>query len=188
MKKLLDIKMENSEVPPKVLSGPLEKLKALVQVKERYQLLLPQLLEIFQKLYDEKDKELLFELQPLAMFIPPEKAEGFKSVMDEIRNYLQVPVKNAQNCRTRLAALRNVFLKDEERQIINDALDLLNLPASSEVTSDADFKLLSLQQRTKEMDVSIELQEIFIYLNSMFSPVPQPASQSQQSSRSSKRR
>jgi hypothetical protein len=179
--------MENSETAPKVLSGPLEKLKGLIQVKDRYKYLLPQLLEIFQKLYDEKDKEILFELQPLAMFIPPEKGDGFKSVMDEIRNYLQVPVKNSQNCRTRLAALRNVFLKDEERQLINEALDLLNLPASSEITSDADFRLLSLQQKTKEMDVSIEIQEIFIYLNSMFSPV-EPTPQPQPTSRSSKRR
>jgi hypothetical protein len=108
--------------------------------------------------------------------------------MDDIREYLNVVVKNSQNCRQRLASLRSVFLQDEQRQIINDALDLLNLPASSEITSDADFRLLSLQQFTKEMDVGIEIQEIFIFLNSLFSPVesqtpPPPSSQQSKNKR-----
>lgn len=162
------------------LSGPILELQKVVQVNERYQKLFPQLLEIYQEMYDSKDKSLLFEIQPLAPFIRPEKAEGFKKIMDDIRNHLNVVVKNAQNCRQRLAALRTVFLKDEERQLINDALDLLNLPNSSEIQSDADFRLLSLQQFTKEMDVGIEIQEIFIYLNSLFQPIQQEQQPSQQ--------
>lgn len=175
--------MEAQPIPtptePK-LSGPILELQKVVQVNERYQKLFPQLLEIYQGMYDSKDKSLLFEIQPLTPFIRPEKAEGFKKIMDDIRNHLNVVVKNAQNCRQRLAALRTVFLKDEERQLINDALDLLNLPNSSEIQSDADFRLLSLQQFTKEMDVGIEIQEIFIYLNSMFQPVQQEQQPNQQ--------
>jgi hypothetical protein len=153
------------------LSGPILELQKVVQVSERYKKLFPQLLEIYQEMYDSKDKSLLFEIQPLTPFIRPEKAETFKKIMDDIRNHLNVVVKNAQACRQRLAALRTVFLKDEERQLINDALDLLNLPNSSEIQSDADFRLLALQQFTKELDVNIEIQEIFIYLNSLFQPV-----------------
>jgi hypothetical protein len=161
---------QTSSSEPK-LSGPILDLQKVVQVSERYKKLFPQLLEIYQEMYDSKDKSLLFEIQPLTPFIRPEKAEIFKKIMDDIRNHLNVVVKNAQSCRQRLAALRTVFLKDEERQLINDALDLLNLPNSSEVQSDADFRLLALQQFTKELDVNIEIQEIFIYLNSLFQPV-----------------
>jgi hypothetical protein len=168
--------MESQALPistePKI-SGCISELQKVVKVSERYNKLFPQLLEIYQEMYDSKDKSLLFEIQPIASFVPPEKANSFKKIMDDIRNHLNVVVKNSQACRQRLAALRSVFLKDEERQLINDALDLLNLPNSSEIQSDADFKLLALQQFTKEMDVSIEIQEIFIYLNSMFQPVQQ---------------
>ncbi len=181
------LKMENKQDPTKeiVFTGAIADLEKLVVVHERYKSLFPQLLLIFQKMYDEKDKTLLFEIQPLTMFISPEKGEQFKKVMDDLRNYLNVSVKNSQNCRQRLAALRSIFLQDEQRQIINDALDLLNLPASSEITSDADFRLLSLQQFTKEMDVSIEIQEIFIFLNSLFSPVEnnKPSSNSKSNKR-----
>ena len=163
--------MEASVTSTKVLSGPIAELEKVIDVSERYKKLLPQLLEIYQEVYDLKDKTLLFELQPLTMFIRPDKAEAFKKIMDDIRSYLNVTVKNAQACRQRLAGLRSVFLKDEERQVINDALDLLNLPNSSEIQSDADFRLLGLQQFTKEMDIAIEIQEIFIYLKSMFQPV-----------------
>lgn len=174
--------METQSLPTPTeskLSGPILELQKVVQVNERYQKLFPQLLEIYQEMYDSKDKSLLFEIQPLTPFIRPDKAEGFKKIMDDIRNHLNVVVKNAQNCRQRLAALRTVFLKDEERQLINDALDLLNLPNSSEIQSDADFRLLALQQFTKEMDVGIEIQEIFIYLNSLFQPVQRVAEQEQ---------
>jgi hypothetical protein len=184
-------KMENRDEPAQntnSLSGPILELEKLIKVQDRYKALLPQLLSIFQKMYDEKDKNLLMDIQPLTMFIPPENGKGFKKVMDDIREYLNVVVKNSQNCRQRLASLRSVFLQDEQRQIINDALDLLNLPASSEITSDADFRLLSLQQFTKEMDVGIEIQEIFIFLNSLFSPVesqtpPPPSSQQSKNKR-----
>jgi hypothetical protein len=183
--------MENRDEPAQntnSLSGPILELEKLIKVQDRYKALLPQLLSIFQKMYDEKDKNLLMDIQPLTMFIPPENGKGFKKVMDDIREYLNVVVKNSQNCRQRLASLRSVFLQDEQRQIINDALDLLNLPASSEITSDADFRLLSLQQFTKEMDVGIEIQEIFIFLNSLFSPVesqtpPPPSSQQSKNKR-----
>ena len=168
------------------LSGPILELQKVVQVSERYKKLFPQLLEIFLEMFDSKDKSLLFEIQPLASFIRPEKAEVFKKIMDEIRNHLNVVVKNGQACRQRLAALRTVFLKDEERKLINDALDLLNLPNSSEIQSDADFRLLSLQQFTKEMDVNIEIQEIFIYLNSLFQPIEEP--QQKQSGKYQKKR
>jgi hypothetical protein len=177
--------MEASVSSTKVLSGPIAELQKVIEVSERYKKLLPQLLEIYQEMYDVKDKTLLFELQPLTMFIRPDKAEAFKKVMDDIRSYLNVTVKNAQACRQRLAGLRSVFLKDEERQVINDALDLLNLPNSSEIQSDADFRLLGLQQFTTEMDIVIEIQEIFIYLNAMFQPVQeqaQPQPQQKQSS------
>ena len=180
--------MENQKDIVDVLSPPFLELEKLVVVHERYKYLFTQLLKIYQRMYDEKEKTLLFDLQPLGMFIPPEKGEGFKKVLDDIRNYLNVTVKNSQNCRQRLSALRSVFLKDEQRQVINDALDLLNLPTSSEVTSDADFRLLSLQQFTKEMDVQIEIQEIFIFLNSLFSPMEQKQQQQQPSNKNKQQR
>lgn len=152
------------------LTAPISDLFKIVDVGERYKKLFPQLLEIFQDMYNSKDKTLLFEIQPIAMFVRPEKAELFKKFMSALRTHFDVIVKNANNCRQRLTALRAVFLNDEERQVINDALDLLNLPNSSEIQTDADFRLLSLQQITKELDVVIELQELFIYLNSMFQP------------------
>jgi len=180
--------METSEPVsvPKTLSGPIAELQKVVDVSERYKKLFPQLLEVYQDMYDSKDKTLLFEIQPMTMFIRPEKSEGFKKIMDDIRSHLNVTVKNAQACRQRLAALRSIFLKDEERQVINDALDLLNLPNSSEIQSDADFRLLGLQQFAKEMDTAIEIQEIFIYLNSMFQVVDENASKQRQSHSSSK--
>ncbi len=182
--------MENrdtSEQNTNSLSGPILDLEKLIKVNDRYKELLPQLLSIFQKMYNEKDKSLLFDIQPLAMFIPPENGKGFKKVMDDIRDYLNVVVRNSQNCRQRLASLRSVFLQDDQRQIINDALDLLNLPASSEINSDADFRLLSLQQFTKEMDIGIEIQEIFIFLNSLFTPVESQTPPPQQSNKNKRR-
>jgi hypothetical protein len=177
---------ENQSSPDSPLfSGAISELQKIVEVSERYKKLFPQLLEIYQVMYNAKDKSLLFEIQPMSMFIRPEKAESFKKVMDDIRNHLGVVVKNSQNCRQRLSALRSVFLNDEERQIINDAIELLNLPNSSEIQSDADFRLLSLQQATKEMEIGIEIQEIFIYLNSMFQVVD---TQKQTSSKYQKKR
>ena len=164
-------------VSGKPLSGPISELQKIVEVSDRYKKLFPQLLEIYQEMYDSKDKSLLFDIQPLTMFVRPEKAEGFKKVMDDLRNHLNIVVKNSQNCRQRLTALRSVFLNDEQRQLINDALDLLNLPDSSEIQSDADFRFMTLQQHAKDMDTVVEIQEIFIYLNSMFQVVSeeQPA-------------
>lgn len=163
----------------KSLSGPISELQKIVDVSDRYKPLFPKLLEIYQEMYDSKDKTLLFDIQPLTMFIRPDKAEEFKKVMDDIRSHLNVIVKNSQNCRQRLNALRTVFLKDEERQLINDALDLLNLPTSSEIQSDADFRFMTLQQFAKDLDTAVEVQEIFIYLNSMFQVVPQEQNQKQ---------
>jgi hypothetical protein len=161
----------NQVVSNKILVEPFLELEKIVEVSERYKKLFPQLLEIYQEMYLSKDKSILFDLQPLSMFIRPEKSQDFKKVMDQIRNHLNVTVKNSNNCRQRLNALRAIFLSDEERQLINDALDLLNLPATSEIQSDADFRLLSLQQSAKDMDTVIEIQEIFIYLNSLFQVV-----------------
>jgi hypothetical protein len=183
----MEIQSLSTPTEPK-LSGPILELQKVVQVNERYQKLFPQLLDIYQEMYDKKDKSLLFEIQPLTPFIRPEKAEVFKKIMDDIRNHLNIIVKNAQACRQRLAGLRSVFLKDEERQLINDALDLLNLPNSSEIQSDADFRLLSLQQFTKEMDIHIEIQEIFIYLNSLFQPVQQEQAPQKQNGKYQKKR
>ena len=185
--KTMEVQSLPTPTEPK-LSGPILELQKVVQVSERYQKLFPQLLAIYQEMYDMKDKSLLFEIQPLTPFIRPEKGEAFKKIMDDIRNHLNVVVKNAQACRQRLAALRSIFLKDEERQLINDALDLLNLPNSSEIQSDADFRLLALQQFTKEIDVSIEIQEIFIYLNSLFQPVQQEQPPQKQNGKYQKKR
>jgi hypothetical protein len=68
--------------------------------------------------------------------------------------------------------LRSNFSTEDQKTLINNALDLLNLPDSTEVQSDADYKLLELQRSTKDMNIAVEIQEIFIYLNSMFQPVP----------------
>jgi hypothetical protein len=162
----------------KKLTYPISELYKLVEVSDRYKHLFPQLLEIYQDLYDQKDKSILFEIQPIVAFIKPENAGAFKRLMDDIRVHLNVNVKNSQDCRKRLTALKTIFQGAEERQAINDALDLLNLPNSSEVQSDADFRLLSLQQMSKEMDISVEIQELFIFLNSMFQPVPEGATSS----------
>jgi hypothetical protein len=183
--------MENTDVnvpEEKGLSGPIAELEKIVSVQERYKSVFNELLKIFQKLYDEKDKTLLFDIQPLTMFIQPENGKVFKKFMDDLRSYLNITVKNSQNCRQRLASLRSVFLEDEQRKLINDALDLLNLPASSEISSDADFRFLSLQQFTKEMDVAIEIQEIFIYLNSLFTPVDEQPKTQNNSNKNNKRR
>ncbi len=154
------------------LEGPIAELEHIVEVNPRYQSLFIQLLKIYQGLYNQKDKSLLFETQPLTMFIQPENAEEFKKIMNKIRNHLNVSVKSAPECRKRLTALRSNFSTEDQKTLINNALDLLNLPDSTEVQSDADYKLLELQRSTKDMNIAVEIQEIFIYLNSMFQPVP----------------
>ena len=163
------------------LEGPIAELESIVEVNPRYQSLFTQLLQIYQKMYNEKEKSLLFETQPLTMFIQPENAEVFKKVMNQIRNHLNVSVKSAPECRKRLTALRNSFQDEEQRTLISNALDLLNLPDSAEVQSDADYRLLELQRSAKDVNTSIEIQEIFIYLNSMFQPAPKSGSEKKSS-------
>ncbi len=150
---------------------PIAELEVLVEVSEKYKKLFTQLLEIFQTMYDQKDKNILFEIQPITAFIRPDNGKQFKQVIDDIRVHLGVNVKNSQDCRKRLLGLKTIFQGSEERQVINDALDLINLPNASEIQSDADFRLLGLQQLVKDIDTAVELQELFIYLNSMFQPV-----------------
>ena len=168
--------MEGEVVEKKTLSPPIAELQVLVEVSDRYKNLFSQLLDIYQGLYDQKDKNILFEVQPITAFIRPDNGKQFKMIMDDIRVHLGVNVKNSQDCRKRLLALKSVFQGSEERQILNDALDLINLPNSSEVQSDADFKLLGLQQMVKDIDTAVELQELFIYLNGMFQPVEETKS------------
>lgn len=161
--------MEIPAVPNLSINGPILRLKDIVEVSERYKNLFPQLLEIFQKMYDEKDKKLLFDLQPLSMFISPDKGQIFKKVLDDIRSYLNIAIKDASECRKRLARLKTIFNREEERKLINNALDLLNLPSNSEIQSNADFEFLALQQSVKDLDTATDIQEIFIFLNSLFS-------------------
>jgi len=165
-----------TESTVKEFAPPITELEVLVEVSEKYKKLFVQLLEIFQTMYDQKDKNILFEMQPITAFIRPDNGKQFKQVMDDIRVHLGVTVKNAQDCRKRLLALKTIFQGSEERQVINDALDLINLPNSSEVQSDADFRLLGLQQLIKDIDTAVELQELFIYLNGMFQPVEESKS------------
>jgi hypothetical protein len=151
---------------------PISRLQAIVQVSDRYKPLFMQLLQIYQEMFNSTNKQLLFDLQPLAMYVNPEKGEAFKRVVDDIRNHYNVMVKTTLDCSKRLTFLKkNVFTTPEDVSIINDAIELLNLPNSSEITSDADFKLLSLQQKAKDADTAIEVQEIFLYLNSLFQPM-----------------
>jgi hypothetical protein len=165
-----------TESTVKEFAPPIAELEVLVEVSEKYKKLFFQLLEIFQTMYDQKDKSILFEMQPITAFIRPDNGKQFKQVMDDIRLHLGVTVKNGQDCRKRLLALKTIFQGSEERQVINDALDLINLPNSSEVQSDADFRLLGLQQLVKDIDTAVELQELFIYLNGMFQPVEESKS------------
>jgi hypothetical protein len=185
--------MEATELPPTVsiqasepvitLEGPIADLEKIVEVNPRYQSLLKQLLQIYQGMYNEKDKSILFETQPLTMFIQPDNAEKFKSIMNRIRNHLNVTVQTAPDCRKRLTALKGVYTTEEQRSLINNALDLLNLPNSTEVQNDADFRLLELQRSAKDMNSAVEIQEIFIYLNSMFQPVVEKKSSSNRRNR-----
>ena len=170
------ISTASASTATKTFAPPIAELLILVEVSDRYKPLFQQLLEIYQGLYDQKDKSILFEIQPITAFIRPDNGKQFKQVMDDIRVHLGVNVKNSQDCRKRLLALKTVFQGSEERQVINDAIDLINLPNSSEVQSDADFRLLGLQQLVKDMDTSVELQELFIYLNGMFQPVEESKS------------
>jgi hypothetical protein len=161
--------MEIPAIPNLSINGPILRLKDIVEVSERYKNLFPQLLEVFQKMYDEKDKKLLIDLQPLSMFVSPDKGQIFKKVLDDIRSYLNIAIKDASECRKRLARLKTLFNREEERKLINNALDLLNLPPNSEVQSNADFEFLALQQSVKDLDTATDIQEIFIFLNSLFS-------------------
>lgn len=193
-----EIKSESSldiRTPSKpILTMPIARLQVMVEVSEKYKSLFTQLLYIFQEMYDAKDKKLLFDVQPLTAFIRPEKGEGFKNFLNELRTYYNVNVKNSLDCRRRLIFMRSKFTSKEELALIDDALDLLDLPTSSEIQSDADFKFLGLQQAAKDIDTAIEIQELFIYLNGMFQPVDEkavsnpPKSSSEKSSRHSKRR
>lgn len=176
-----------------VLHLPISRLQVFVEVADRYKPLFTQLLYIFQDMYEKRDKRLLFDLQPLAAYIRPEKAEGFKNLLNEVRNHFNILIRNSMECKKRLVQLRSRFSTNEDIDVIDGALDLLNLPSSSEIQSDADFKLLGLQQTVSDVDTAIEIQEIFIYLNNMFAPVDETAprqekSRSQKSSRSDSRR
>jgi hypothetical protein len=157
---------------------PISKLQVIVEVAERYKPLFSQLLIIFQEMYDNKNKSLLFDLQPLAPFVKQEKSEGFKNLMNEIRNHFNIHIKSPQECKKRLVSLKSRFTKNEEIDIIDNALELLNLPTSSEIQSDADFRILMLQQNAKDVDTATDIQEIFIYLNNMFQPVDETTSNS----------
>ena len=178
------------EIPPTAstltINGPILRLTDIVEVSEPYAKLFPQLLEIFQKMYDEKDKKLLFDLQPLSMFVRPDKGAIFKKVLDDIRNYLNIAVKDASDCRKRLARLKNIFNREDDRRLINNALDLLNLPSNSEIQTNADFEFLGLQQSAKDLDTSTDIQEIFIFLNGLFTSkdegVSEPSRQGKSSS------
>lgn len=174
-------------VAQKSLSIAISRLQVMVEVADRYKSLFTQLLYILQDMYDTRDKRLLFDIQPLAAYIRPEKAEGFKNMINEIRNHLNITVKSSVECRKRLVQLRSKLTKNEDLDIIDDALDLLNLPSSAEIQSDADFRLLTLQQSISDVDSSIEIQEIFIYLNNMFKPVDESNSKSSNKSQNKRR-
>lgn len=166
-------------LPVPVLNLPISRLQVMVEVADRYKNLFTQLLFIYQDMYEKRDKRLLFDIQPMTAYIRPEKAEGFKNLLNEIRNHLGIPIRSSMECKKRLIQIRPRFTNNDEIDIIDGALDLLNLPSSSEITSDADFKLLALQQSVTDIDTAIEIQEIFIYLNSLFQPLdettpPQP--------------
>jgi hypothetical protein len=155
----------------KSLSVTISRLHVMVEVAERYKPLFTQLLNIFQDMYEARDKRLIFDIQPLAAYIRPEKSEGFKTLINELRNHLNISVKSSNECKKRLVQLRTKLTKNEEFNIIDEALELLNLPSSAEIQSDADFKLLTLQQSVTDVDSAIEIQEIFIFLNHMFQPI-----------------
>jgi hypothetical protein len=161
--------VQNTPIP--LVGLPISKLQVIVEVSERYKQLFSQLLAIFQEMYDNKDKRLLFDLQSLTPYIKQEKVEGFKNLMNEIRNHFNVSIKSSQECKKKLVSLKSRFTKNEEIDIVDGALDLLNLPTSSEIQSDADFRILMLQQSAKDVDTATDIQEIFIYLNNMFQPM-----------------
>lgn len=183
----LQTSLQEIPAPKTVLNMPIARLQVITEVADRYKPIFQQLLLIFQEMYDARDKRILLDIQPLAAYIRPEKAEGFRNLLNEIRNHLNVNIKSSIDCRKRLLALRNKLSKNEDFDIIDGALDLLNLPSSSEIQSDADFKLLTLSQTITDIDSAIEIQEIFIYLNNLFQPIdeknPAPKTEKQGSNK-----
>jgi hypothetical protein len=129
-------------------------------------------LKLYKLFLDQNDPGLLLDLSSYSVFIEQTKQKEFTSLIDNLRKHLGVIVTDEKDCRNRLLKLRSKSSNQSDGEIINNAMKLLDYPEQSEVTSNADFELFNLRSRMNGRREIIEIQELFLYLNSMLE-VPQ---------------
>lgn len=143
--------------------------------------------ELFAHFLNEKDCSVILDIQQLAPIVDPKNIEDFKKIMDSVRLLCDVTVKSSEDCKKRLRILREK-LPEEEKKIIDDAIKMLKSDENSEVTSDADFRLMTCSRFFKTRRDLIEISELFLFLNSLFEPIPQQQNQQPKTTQQQKRK
>lgn len=121
-------------------------------------------------LLQQKNPIVLIDIQNLAPVIEQRHIEDFNKIMDATRFLCNAPVTSIKDLKRRLEVLREK-LPDSEKKIIDDVYTMISSSSSSEVVSDADFRLMTCGRFFKNRRELVEINELFIFINSLFEPV-----------------
>jgi hypothetical protein len=129
-------------------------------------------LKMFENFIERNDAGLLLDLSSYSVFLDQSKQKEFTLLIDNLRKHFSVVVMNEKECRNRLVQLKGKVTSKSDNDIINNAIQLLDYPEQSEVTSNADYELFNLSNKMTDRRGIIEIQELFLFLNSLFETAP----------------
>jgi hypothetical protein len=129
-------------------------------------------LKMFENFIERNDAGLLLDLSSYSVFLDQSKQKEFTLLIDNLRKHFSVVVMNEKECRNRLVQLKGKVTSKSDNDIINNAIQLLDYPEQSEVTSNADYELFNLSNKMTDRKGIIEIQELFLFLNNLFETAP----------------
>jgi hypothetical protein len=165
--KTVEQNKEREESIKKILNK-FDKLFGFVLTDDHYKL--------FRTLLENNDAGILLDIQSYFGFVENDNRKDIPKLIDELRKWNNVIVKNGSDCRLRLQQLRSKISSQEDNKLISDAIKLLELPDDSQCDNNSDYELMKLTPKMKTRRDVIEIQELFMYLNSMFEVI-QPSGQ-----------
>lgn len=137
-------------------------------------------LVLYRELLEVKDPGVLIDIQPhLSFCVSQELGLKLAEYIVNIRKYVGVYIHSNKDCKQRLTKLKGILSTEEDKKLVTDTIQLIDLPVDSEYSSDADLKLITLIPKLKTRRDIVELQEIVMYLTSLFEMPPPPDSQQQ---------
>lgn len=144
-------------------------------------------LVLYKDLLEVRDPGILIDIQPhLSFCTSQELGQKIAEYIINIRKYVGVYIHSNKDCKQRLTKLKGILTSEEDKKLVSEAIQLIDLPVDSEYSSDADFKLISLIPKLKTRRDIVELQEIVMYLSSLFE-MPPPPDQQQGKAKGSKK-